>query len=153
MYSSNIFLLEMKEIQWNNLVPGRQYRIQHISSKLLTKLGTFIQNYPNIYKRSQSSQMLGTFLQNYPNLYGSLGIGSEFNKLILSHGPKIDSEIKGTYMSKEWKYFESASSLIAEQVARGLSDRIPEDTAGIIERFLVSKSTLTADRYPLRDAN
>ena len=131
MYSSNIFLLKMKEIQWNNLIPGRQYRIQHTSSKLLTKLGTFI--------------------HSYPNLYGNLGVGSEFNKLIFSYRAKDDSDTKYTYMSSEWKYFESASSLIAEQVARGLSDRIPEDTAGIIERFLVSKSTLTADRYPLRD--
>ena len=114
----------MRKVSCNQLIPGRQYRIEHIKGLFPVRLGIFIQNH--------------------------LDIHSEFNKIIRSNGTREQPLTRSTYSASEWQYFESASSLIAEQVARGLSDRIPEDTAGIIERFLTAKAKLTTDRYPAR---
>lgn len=114
----------MRKVSCNQLIPGRQYRIKHIKGLLPESLGTFIQNHLNIH--------------------------SEFNKIIRSNVTREQPLTRSTYSANEWQYFESASSLIAEQVARGLSDRIPEDTAGLIERFLTAKAKVTTDRYPCR---
>ena len=114
----------MRRVSCNQLIPGRQYRVKHIEGVLPTSLGTFIQNHFDIH--------------------------SEFNKIIGSHGTREQPLTRSTYSANEWQYFESAESLIAEQVARGLSDRIPEDTAGLIERFLIPKAKLTTDRYQCR---
>ena len=114
----------MRKVSCNQLIPGRQYRVKHIEGLLPESLGTFIQNHINIH--------------------------SEFNKIIHCNGIKEQPLTRSTYSTNEWQYFESAESLIAEQVARGLSDRIPEDTAGLIERFLTAKAKITTDRYPPR---
>lgn len=114
----------MRKVSCNQFIPGRQYRIEHIKGLLPVRLGIFIQNH--------------------------LDIHSEFNKIIRSNGTREQPLTRSTYSANEWHYFESASSLIAEQVARGLSDRIPEDTAGLIERFLTPKAKITTDRYPSR---
>ena len=56
---------------------------------------------------------------------------------------------KSSYGVKEWNFYESAELLISEQVARGLCDSIPEDTAGIIQEFLVGRLG-GPRRYPAR---
>ena len=114
----------MRKVSCNKLIPGRQYRIEHIKGLLPVRLGIFVQNHVNIH--------------------------FEFNEIVRSDSTREHPLTRSTYSASEWQYFESASSLIAEQVARGLSDRIPEDTAGIIERFLTAKAKLTTDRYPAR---
>lgn len=115
----------MQPVLAKDLVKGRQYRVEHPS--LLPHLGTFMENYNT-----------------------SLGIQSQFNNLICSDKRKEDPLTCSTYMESEWQFYESSSSLIAEQAARGLCDRIPEDTAGLIERFLMPKSRSKPDRYPQR---
>ena len=60
----------------------------------------------------------------------------DFNTTILSMG-KMSINIKCCYDSATWAFYECGETLIAEQVARGLCDRIPEDTAGIIYEFLI----------------
>ena len=115
----------MQPVLAKDLVKGRKYRVEHTS--LLPRLGTFMKNFNT-----------------------SLGIQSQFNTLICSDKRKEDPSTCSTYMESEWRFYESSSSLIAEQAARGLCDRIPEDTAGLIERFLMPKSTANPDRYAKR---
>ena len=116
----------MQPVLAKDLVKERQYRVEH--DCLVPRLGTFVKNFNT-----------------------SLGIQSQFITLICSDKRKEDPLTSSTYMESEWQFYESSSSLIAEQAARGLCDRIPEDTAGLIERFLMPKSRSKPDRYAERD--
>ena len=87
----------MRQVTWDQLVPGRQYRIEHIRGLLAPVLGTFIQN-----------DHLGPVVH------------STFNKLISQMGRERNSLTSTTFTSHEWNYFESGKSLVAEQTARGL---------------------------------
>lgn len=60
---------------------------------------------------------------------------------------------------EDWDFVELFNKSLANQIARGLCDRIPEDCAGIIEEFLVGSlgagpvgagSAGPPHRYPLR---
>lgn len=74
----------------------------------------------------------------------------DFNTTILSMG-KMSINIKYCYDSNEWAFYESGETLIAEQMARGLCDRIPEDTAGIIYEFLIgSRPSPGRSKFPKR---
>ena len=74
----------------------------------------------------------------------------DFNTTILSMG-KMSINIKYCYDSKEWAFYESGETLMTEQVARGLCDRIPEDTAGIIYEFLIgSRASPGRSKFPKR---
>ena len=114
----------MREVFPRDLVKGRRYRVEH--DRLPPRICSFVQNF-----------------------YTSFGIQSQFNNIIRPKTREFPTT-RGTYVESEWRFYESAYSLVLEQAARGLCDRIPEDTAGLIERFLMPKSTVKPDRYAER---
>lgn len=120
------YFYDMKEVQSRDLVVGRRYRVEHNRRLLATRVCSFTQNF-----------------------HTSIGIQSQFNNIIRGDGVREQPFTCGTYMKSEWRFYESGLSLMAEQVARGLCDRIPEDVAGVIERFLTAKAPMV-DRYPER---
>ena len=63
-----------------------------------------------------------------------------------------DSPHRMTVACNSMKVKPSLSPIVAKQVARGLSEYIPEDCAGIIERMLVGDRIVGQgpDRYPER---
>jgi hypothetical protein len=114
----------MEEVNPRDLVVGTQYRIEHRQGLLEPRLGTFIQNFDS-----------------------PRGIQSEFNNIIRPTR-KEDPITRITFDNIDWIIYKSAKTIIAGQVARGLSGSsidtvtgetrpaIPEDTAGIVHRFL-----------------
>ena len=62
------------------------------------------------------------------------------------------SKSKTTLRENEWIFYESAETLIARRAAINLADKLCEDVAGIIERFVVGNKLPGSgpDRYPLR---
>ena len=114
------------EVYMSNLVVGRQYRIEHKDGSFRSRLGTFVKS----------------------NRYFDI-ILCDFNNLIMSDGVKLQPATLSAHCPYAWRFYESGHSLLMEQVARGLCDRIPEDVAGVIERFLTAKARM-ADRYPQR---
>ena len=118
----------------NTLIPGKRYRIQHIQGLLKGRTGIFIESYT--YRSFIHPEYVHDFY--------------DFNTTILSMG-KMSIHIKCCYDSATWAFYESGEMLIAEQVARGLCDRIPEDTAGIIYEFLIgSRPCSGRSKFPKR---
>lgn len=103
----------------SQLVPGRRYRITGISNNS------------------------GVFIRSIDNRY------AQFNNLILSGVKERSSTTRSSYRVDEWTFHNSAETLLAIEVARSLSDCIPEDAAGIIESFLIGKNIGSGPyRYP-----
>ena len=81
-----------------------------------------------------------------------------FDKLTL-FGRDLDHK-QCSFHIKDWDFIELFNKSLANQIARGLCDRIPEDCAGIIEEFLIGVGSLGVGslghgamgthRYPLR---
>ena len=118
----------------HTLIPGKRYRIQHIQGLLCGRTGLFIESY------TYRSFIHPEYVHDY----------YDFNTTILSMG-KMSINIKYCYDSKEWAFYESGETLMTEQVARGLCDRIPEDTAGIIYEFLIgSRASPGRSKFPKR---
>ena len=126
------------EINRNDLVVGIKYRIEHREGRLPPRLGTFIQNYDT-----------------------QRGIQSEFNNIIRPNG-KEDPRTRSTYDNIDWVVKPNRNTIIAGQVARGLSGpginavtgeetrpAIPEAVAGSIHEFLAPGNADTV--YPERN--
>jgi hypothetical protein len=120
------------EVYMSDLVVGRQYRIEHKDRRT--------------EPRDRTLSRLGTFVKS--NRYFDI-IVCDFNNIIMSDGKKEQPATLAAYCPYTWRFYESGRSLLMEQVARGLCDRIPEDVAGVIERFLTAKARMV-DRYPQR---
>ena len=120
------------EVYMSALVVGRQYRIEHKDR--------------SIEHRDRTLSRLGTFVKS--TRYFDI-IVCDFNNIIMSDGKKEQPATLSAYCPYTWRFYESGRSLLMEQVARGLCDRIPEDAAGVIERFLTAKAPMV-DRYPQR---
>ena len=121
------------EVYMSDLVVGRQYRIEHKDGRIEPRDRTLLSR-------------LGTFVKS--TRYFDI-IVCDFNNVIMSNGTKEQPATLAAYCPYSWRFYESGRSLLMEQVARGLCDRIPEDAAGIIERFLTAKARMV-DRYPQR---
>ena len=105
----------------NDLVPGRRYNIKGTSNNS------------------------GVFVKYIDKRY------ADFNSLILDGIKERSSSTLCCYCIDRWTFHDSACTYISRQVARGLCDRIPEDTAGIIESFLIGKNIGSGPyRYPRR---
>ena len=118
----------------NTLIPGKRYRVQHTQGLLNNRTGIFIESYT--YQSFIHPEYVHDFY--------------DFNTTVLSIG-KISINIKCCYDSANWAFYESGETLMAEQAARGLCDRIPEDTAGIIYEFLIgSRACLGRSKFPAR---
>jgi len=115
----------MRQVPADQLVPGRQYRVEPIDG---TRRWMFI----------------GTFIENVLTV-GRLDL-LLFDKIISARGRAHDHEY---VTSHDYNFYESGQSLVAEQTARGLSNRIPENVAGIVERMLTVKAP-GRNRYPPR---
>ena len=87
----------MEEVNPRDLVVGTQYRIEHRQGLLEPRLGTFIQNFDS-----------------------PRGIQSEFNNIIRPTR-KEDPITRITFDNIDWIIYKSAKTIIAGQVARGLS--------------------------------
>lgn len=115
----------MAQVLARDLVKGRRYRIENVL--MPPRISSFVQNFDT-----------------------SLGIQSQFNNIIRYDKRREHPLTCATYMDSEWQFYESAYSLVLEQAMRGLCNRIPEDTAGLIERFLMPKTKGAPDRYAER---
>ena len=105
----------------NQLVPGRRYNIRGISNNS------------------------GVFIRSIDNRH------AQFNNLILNDIKERSSNTRSAFRIDEWTFHDTPETFLAIEVARGLCDRIPEDTAGIIESFLIGKNIGSGPyRYPRR---
>ena len=75
----------------------------------------------------------------------------EFSDLIFS-GVKLTPSTLCLFPPSRFDFQEMFNPLLAKQIARGLSERITEDCAGIIERMLVGDDVVGKgpDRYSPR---
>ena len=121
----------MQQVPWMDLIPQRRYRIEHAKGILPT--------------------MLGTFISIYPNLRGNRVVSASFDTIINSK-KKLHTKGQISLRTDEWVFFEAADSVVASQVARGLSNTISENAAGIVKRMLVGNtpSGRGPNRFPAR---
>jgi hypothetical protein len=134
----------MQEVPWMDLVPGRRYRIERIEGGITQPLlGTFTGRTGVGYHyiiANDGAQMRVPF------------INSIFNNLVYSNGRREQPNTTSSFTSFEWVFFESGEEIMSEQVARGLSNRIPENAAGIIQRMIIGNKPAGRgpNRYPAR---
>ena len=134
----------MQEVPWMDLIPGRRYRIEHIKGGIIQpRLGTFTGRTGVGYHytiANDGTQMAVPF------------INSIFNKIVYNNGWREQPNSTASFASFEWVFFESGEQVMSEQVARGLSNRIPENSAGIIQRMLIGNKPTGRgpNRYPAR---
>jgi hypothetical protein len=133
-----------QEVPWMDLVPGRQYRIKDIFYKNEPDknepdiLGTFLSSYSYPIKRQNRIVIeVATMFNNVKNLHG---INRYTVETITSFNPNTTI------------FYETAESIIANQVARGLSDSIPERNAYLVRQFLQGKDLpgKGVNRFPAR---
>lgn len=113
------------------MVPGRRYRIEHIGGIIPADLATFIRNInPGI---------------GHP-------VHSEFNNIITSRGVIEPPMMLCSYSTNEWIFFESADEIISGQVARGITKRVGENAADLIQRMLIGNKPAGRgpNRFPSR---
>jgi hypothetical protein len=121
----------MQQVSWMDLIPGKSYRVEHAAGLLQPRLATFINNI---------------------NLGGEFLGASLFNNIIMSDGTVYDPGSISGYRSDEWIFFETGNKIMSNQVARGLSNRVGENAAGIIQRMLIGNKPTGSgpNRYPSR---
>jgi hypothetical protein len=71
----------MQQVRFEDLIPGRNYIIQHIAGMLRSRTGNFIR--------------------------GSLRGQIDFNNIIYDDGTRLDPRIIGTFITNQWIYFEN----------------------------------------------
>ena len=122
-----------------DLVPGRRYRIEdRIDANEPHLLGTFVKSYGYPIKRQNRI---------------ITEVSTLFNDITQLDGRRIyEIETSVNFDTNAYIFYEAAESIIANQVARGLSARVPENAAGLIRRFTIGNNLPRRgpNRFPAR---
>ena len=128
-----------QQVPWMDLVPGRQYRIEDIiEGGELPLLGIFDRSYSYpIITRNRIHTGVSTLFNNIRHLDGT---------------NKYNVETTAIFDTNTHIFYETAESIVANQVARGLSTRLPERNAYLIRQFLQGSDPLGrgVNRFPAR---
>jgi len=127
------------QLRPDELIPGRTYRIESTDGTHVPFLGRLIaperQMWPYPRWREFDSVV------EHPS---SIRIVHDWGKI---HPTKVfPIEVSHT------RFYESGMTMVATQVARQLSKKIPENSAGLIERFAIAKGP-GPNRYESRVNN